>query len=146
MSFLGKKKNSSFYKVALIVTYYMDFHPYSNHPWQYFITKWLQKFSLRTKYCFNNWQMEELTVSWDYNFCNIIHSKWHYKSYHSDINYHMTLSIWKFKIIYIKQTSVDLEGPKWRKKFKRTHKNLHDVLCESKWKKFHDLLDIVSCP
>jgi hypothetical protein len=36
--------------------------------------------------------VDELKLSWDVSTHELIHKKCHYKSYHSDITYHMTLS------------------------------------------------------
>ena len=36
---------------------------------------------------------DELKVYWDDSMCKLIHKRCRYKSYHSDIKYHMTLTM-----------------------------------------------------
>ena len=40
----------------------------------------------------NNWHVDELKVSCNDNVCKLLYKTHHYKSYHNDIKYNMTLS------------------------------------------------------
>ena len=39
----------------------------------------------------NSWHLDELKVSWDDNFCKIVHDKCNLKVCHNGIKHHMTV-------------------------------------------------------
>ena len=94
----------------IIVTFSAIFHPNCNRSWQYFVPYFVSIICMEfmhhgTKEWVTNctstlpwsehvgfWAVDELQVSWDVSTCKFIHKRCYYKSYHSDITYHMTLN------------------------------------------------------